>query len=568
MTGGNPAGNWWEVARFVDASANKGISLGYDGSAQTSLIVAHGTASTNLAFWTYNGSAWDERMRLSAAGLLGIGQNNPQFLVDAYQTANDATMRVTSANAGAWFTTNNNAAYGGTVMQNGGVDKWVAGMNGADTYVIQRGRSGSVFTTVDTNGNMGIGVTPGGGYKLEVAGAINVVPSSTTGPQIGIRLHDVGGGAGEGLILQWESANRPDMARIRAVGETNGGGLVFSTNAANTGTSSDRMYIDADGSVGINAANGGAQFGNTGKFAVQTVSSTNGIVATFANSGSTGAGIQFFQNGVDTAGIGMPPGDGGMAFYTGSNSEKMRLTSDGKLLVGTTTDIGTKLQVVDSFAISNTGGAQFFLMGNRDSGGTNQPVVTISANAVLQWGHGSSWTSSTGGTFTESMRLNTTNGYLTLGTTTEGVTNANSFSVLAGLGNIAVNHVNGTASGTAYQYFAYNGSAIGTITQNGTAAVLYNTTSDERLKKNIMPALSASDLIDEIQVREFDFKTGDHVSHGFVAQELHKIVPDAVHVGGENPETDPWGVDPSKLVALLLKEVQELRARVALLEAR
>ena len=715
---------------------------------------------TNIVFQA--GSGYPEVARFTSLGRLGIGQNNPQFLIDVAQSPNDATIRVTSANAGAWFTANSNSAYGGCVSQIGGVDKWVAGMNGADTYVIQRGRSGSVFTTIDPTGNMGLGVTPsswnvyralqvgpygvlftdtggtevnfgsnvyyntgykyigaaaasfyrqlggahtwynapsgaandaitftqqmtldangnlgvgmvpGGGYKLEVNGAINVVPGNTTGTQVGMRFYDPGTGAGEGIILQWESASRADMARLYSIGNsTAGGDIVFATNSANTGTASERMRLDANGNLLIAKAlsdglaltgtfDYGAEFVGDGTSRILRIDrqAADGYGTIFTRGGTLSGYVSLTANGMTING-----GSAGLVFATSATAgavgtEAMRILANRNVLIGSTSDIGTRLQVADSFSISNASGTQYFLMGNRDSGGLNQPAIIRTANAVFDFGRGTSWASSTGGTFTGTMQVNTaansvavtgsisastsvtgntlnasgsypalnvtsssgawelavlrntaagcviqfntassptngydiglnasedaftfrrnateyarfsSSGYFTVGSTTVGVTNANSFSVLAGLGNIAVNHVNGTATGTAYQYFSYNGAAIGTITQNGTTGVLYNTTSDVRLKKNIMPALSASDLIDAVQVREFDWKSdGSHQRYGFVAQELHEVVPEAVSKPPEGSD-EMWAVDYSKLVPLLLKELQELRARVAMLEQK
>jgi hypothetical protein len=45
-----------------------------------------------------------------------------------------------------------------------------------------------------------------------------------------------------------------------------------------------------------------------------------------------------------------------------------------------------------------------------------------------------------------------------------------------------VGHPSGTSSGNGFHVFAYNGSIIGSITQNGTTGVLFNTFSDYRLK--------------------------------------------------------------------------------------
>jgi len=118
-----------------------------------------------------------------------------------------------------------------------------------------------------------------------------------------------------------------------------------------------------------------------------------------------------------------------------------------------------------------------------------------------------------------------------------------------------------------------NGSVLvfrGLGTERGSVAVsaygvAYNTTSDQRLKDNIQDAGSASTAIDNIKVRQFDWKSdGTHQDYGMIAQELVTVVPEAVSSGDKS--TDMMGVDYSKLVPLLVKEIQELRQRVAQLE--
>lgn len=132
-------------------------------------------------------------------------------------------------------------------------------------------------------------------------------------------------------------------------------------------------------------------------------------------------------------------------------------------------------------------------------------------------------------------------------------------------GSAILARVDNTATRLAEFYYT-GATSVGTITTNGTTTT-YGTTSDERLKENIADAGDSGAAIDAIQVRTFDWKaSGEHVAHGFVAQELHAVVPDAVVAGGDDENTAPWNVDPSKLVALLVKEVQSLRARLAALE--
>lgn len=170
----------------------------------------------------------------------------------------------------------------------------------------------------------------------------------------------------------------------------------------------------------------------------------------------------------------------------------------------------------------------------------------------------------TGGT--ERMRIDAS-GNLLVGTTSSASVSGDAFLYSPVSSNIALCHSSSISSGTNYIGFLFNGSTIGSITQSGTTAVLYNVTSDARLKENISDADNASSLIDALQVRKFDWKAhSSHQRYGFVAQELLGVVPEAVHQPADPDEM--MAVDYSKLVPMLIKEVQSLRARVAQLEGK
>lgn len=129
-------------------------------------------------------------------------------------------------------------------------------------------------------------------------------------------------------------------------------------------------------------------------------------------------------------------------------------------------------------------------------------------------------------------------------------------------------------------FYTDSASVRGSIDFNraGTA-IRYNTTSDGRLKKNVQSARSALGIVMALPVDEFDWIEGDvHVSHGFVAQKLYKIVPDAV--SGGDKEGGVMGIDRGALIPVITKALQEtieiaqsqaaaiaqLSARVAALE--
>ena len=121
-------------------------------------------------------------------------------------------------------------------------------------------------------------------------------------------------------------------------------------------------------------------------------------------------------------------------------------------------------------------------------------------------------------------------------------------------------------TGNNGQILAFNrsGATKGEIAVTTTSAQYY-TTSDARLKENIIDAPSASDDIDAIQVRSFDWKEDDsHQKYGMIAQELLPVAPDAVSQPEDSEEM--MSIDYSKLVPMLVKEIQSLRTRVTQLE--
>jgi hypothetical protein len=126
-----------------------------------------------------------------------------------------------------------------------------------------------------------------------------------------------------------------------------------------------------------------------------------------------------------------------------------------------------------------------------------------------------------------------------------------------------VTQSNSTSASTHLNFRNPNG-FVGSISTSASATA-FNTSSDQRLKENIADADDAGSKIDAIQVRKFDWITdGSHQDYGMVAQELVTVAPEAVSAP-EDPD-EMMGVDYSKLVPMLIKEIQSLRARVQQLE--
>ena len=127
-----------------------------------------------------------------------------------------------------------------------------------------------------------------------------------------------------------------------------------------------------------------------------------------------------------------------------------------------------------------------------------------------------------------------------------------------------------------------NETVVGTIQfANGFTDVVYNTNSDIRLKTIIDKPMNALEKILQITPRNYywneetdpitweklapDKKT---INYGFIAQELYEVFPQMITVGGDDPKTQPWQIDYSKITPLLVKAIQELCAKVAILESK
>lgn len=131
-------------------------------------------------------------------------------------------------------------------------------------------------------------------------------------------------------------------------------------------------------------------------------------------------------------------------------------------------------------------------------------------------------------------------------------------------------HWGSVAGATFYECF-YNNNAVGSITVASSSSVSFNTTSDYRLKEQVLPMEGALDRIMAANPVTYKWKSDSSAGEGFIAHELAEIVPLAVT--GEKDAIDEDGnpkcqqVDYSKLTPLLTKGIQELTERVQSLQS-
>jgi len=131
-----------------------------------------------------------------------------------------------------------------------------------------------------------------------------------------------------------------------------------------------------------------------------------------------------------------------------------------------------------------------------------------------------------------------------------------------------------TSSQRFIQFNANAGSqAMGGIVGNGATNVQFISLSDVREKENIEPISGSLNKVVALNPVEFDWKkTGEHISAGFVAQEVESLFPeyvvDNVANAGEEERKGLTGGMSAGFIAHLVKAIQELKAEVDSLKAQ
>ena len=120
--------------------------------------------------------------------------------------------------------------------------------------------------------------------------------------------------------------------------------------------------------------------------------------------------------------------------------------------------------------------------------------------------------------------------------------------------------------------FRILGTQVGSITTSGSATA-YNTSSDYRLKENVVDIADGITRVKQLLPKRFNFiADADTTVDGFIAHEAQTVVPEAV-TGTHNEVDDEGnavmqGIDQSKLVPLLTAALKEAIGEIETLKQR
>jgi hypothetical protein len=406
----------------------------------------------------------------------------------------------------------------------------------------------------------------------------------------------------------WRFASIKGLATNGADNTT--GDLAFSTrNTATDSTLTERLRITSTGNVGI------------GVNPVDTLHVEGNIYL-----GTSGRTI--YQGG--SASLSLQTNTGSVIFSRSNGaSESARIDSSGRLLVGTSTSVTA---LIGAGIQAHGTGAQGYINSGRWSNDGNRSELIFSKSrgsavgtrGIVQSNDGTgaiTFTGDDGTNFVSCAQIiavvdgtpgtNDMPGRLVFCTTADGASSPTERMRISSAGDIFFTQTAQTSPGVgntqvgsclsdsgavlsisrasatvlngnrnsdgAVVGFARSGTTVGTISVT-TTATAYNTSSDYRLKENVVPLTGAIDRVNQLQVHRFNFIADPSTTvDGFLAHEAQAVVPECVT--GTKDEVDDdgnpvyQGIDQSKLVPLLtaalqeaLAEIESLKARVASLE--
>jgi hypothetical protein len=539
------------------------FAKGTTGSEQYKGYIVYNQSATSNGSMVF-GVGGSNKVAITEAGNVGIGTTTPN--VTGFGST-VATINVAAGSNGGLELTKNNVAAGHFTVESGASnDVRVGAVGGSAALTFQTG--GAERARITSAGLVGIG-TSNPGSRLELGGdpsydatiAFNRVPVQP---------------ANDGVIGELFFQNNADSVALIAVKRESAADdayIQFATQQT-TGGLSEKLRITSAGRVGI---------GTTSPSQLLHLSVSSGV-----NYIRTSNGTVDYYNGINSSN----------EIYIGSttihpitfrigDSEKTRIDTSGRLLVGTSSSSASAALVVQGNSAGATEAGQLYLQCDQ----TNPVINSDLAYVRFADGNGSVFAHILGQVDAAS-GTNDYPGRLVFSTTADGASSPTERMRITRGGDLfSLNADNGIVSrstlpaGTSNTIFAGQHSAASIISGTNCFRVYtngnvqntnnsYGALSDIKLKENIVDANSQWDDLKALQVRNYNFKEGQtHTQIGLVAQEVELVSPGLVT---ESPDRDEDGndlgtvtksVNYSVLYMKAVKALQEAMTRIETLEA-
>jgi hypothetical protein len=261
-----------------------------------------------------------ERLRITSAGLVGIGTSSPNVPLDIESSAGTAVkIRLASNTSNRALAFSNAAETIGWTVGNGVIAS-------ARQFVVYDNEAGAARLLIDSSGRVGIGTTSPGG-KLDVRDAGTTIPAlGAVGTGLNVRRTD----GAIGLIIGYENAV---------------GGSYIQAQHTNGSAAAYPLYLQPNGGnvgIGTTAPSSLLELGGVSNPQITlngtTASGQRGLIFSHAGTayGQIGQNMQTGEMRIRASEL----GQGGYFITLGTNgTESARIDSSGRLLVGTSSVI-------------------------------------------------------------------------------------------------------------------------------------------------------------------------------------------------------------------------------------
>ena len=568
-----------------------------------------GTVSDGLYFNTGGGGT---RMTIDSSGNVGIGTTSPSALLHVAKGDGDpAEFKLGNTEGTYKISSNANVV-----------------THDSDQHLFRNAAASTEYARIDSSGRLLVGSTS----ALDATAGAITSNNSSSGGRLALGGNPSGAGSSVGEVFGWWNGNKvAGFVAASGADTTNkdDGELLFYTSASGPSVQ-ERMRIDRSGNTGI---------GTT---------SPNFLLDVNGNVGLTEGQVLAWHDGSgNKAGdIYMDSSDNIVFRQTSAVNERMRIDSSGRLLVGSTSSRANGYGDNASLQLEGTSYPKAAISAILNSGNANGPSLNFAktrgsngSSTVVQSGDNLGVINFSGGDGTDikstgaRIRVqvdgtpgsNDMPGRISFETTSDGsvsptervrITSAGAtifstapdttFSRSQG-GNPGILCNSSSGATTAGLEFATDSTStrhcvaftiastgVGSITTSGSSTA-YNTSSDYRLKENIVDITDGITRVKQLSPKRFNFisEEGKTVD-GFLAHEAQTVVPEAVT--GTHNEVQVWdesedlpdgvsagdnkldedgntipqyqGIDQSKLVPLLTAALQEAIAKIETLEAK
>jgi hypothetical protein len=587
--------------RLEESSAStKRLELWIDSSGVAT--IAANQSSQSIAFQTVGA----ESLRIDSVGNVGIGTSSPAARLHVFGSGEGLRVETSASSEG----------YIRFVNTSGSMSIGMSGSVGNNLLIYDRTNNQAVYAYAGgASGYHGWSTNNIERLRIDSSGNVGI---GTSSPSIVYRTTINGDGSSivGGLSLQNNGTETLTIGNVTAVNNVDSeiwnprnGYLRFATN------NTERLRIDSSGRLLVGRS--ATEVGLGGSDLLQVAGAINVVSSTniYSRLLPTSSGLEIIANAFPanlgtTQSIILKSGTSG----GGGPSEIARFTSDGRLLVGTSTAFGS--------GVNDSNYSLIQIRGNTAGGGSEGRLTlgntTASASIVAGNDLGSIWfADGSGGDYARILAeadgaggSGDYPGCLVFSTTADGASSPTERMRISSTGQTRLGHanneynlyVNGSATSgfttalleTDFSGYAPNNTTAVFIKCGDTAAIraeirsnggLANFSannvnlSDRNAKKDIVPAAGTWNYLKEWEIVNFRYKDQPDdadLNMGVIAQQVAESCPEVITVFQEAKEAtedqpareQQLGVKDQQMMWMAIKALQEAQSRIETLEAK